>query len=613
MNPDNDTFEVAPQEIPRIPVPDSVEGRRRALGFRSPAELNAYMMEQFYGNVPYPTITYNHPAATPNKSGTRYAMSPSTSSPSARAAWQQLSASEGSPGRLSAAEHTRLTGLSAQQLWDPEGLQQEMSTQTDGRRRYDVGIMATPVAAAMASADAAAAASTASAKGTAKKKGGSAELDDTSPNHIERHAVAPDLALPAPSQLENVSLPELVRMERQVGAFLHNVQAEATRAMQATPVEYRASNVDELSLPRTYDGVDATAAPMLTHVPRRQLEYLGAGDTAGGRITDTNGYDNPYAAPLGTNVMDSLQWAERMTERVQKRLKTRFRERAEVYTAEHERHARYLDHVRRQVERRRAIHAEVERLVGEGRTSEGPLNRPWLDQLAAMQGKWVDDVLHRDPSERAAAATEDQSQSASAAAVPILTLDEFVQKAVDDGEWKEATDPKTKKKYFMNAKTKKTVWDLKKELTPAFEKYEKEAKAADNKISAPMTLDEFVQKAIESGEWKEATDPKTKKKYFVNPNTKKTAWDLKKELTPAFEKYEKEVKVTTVPDVPPTLDEFVQKAVDDGEWKEATDPKTKKKYFMNAKTKKTVWDLKKELTPAFEKEQAIKSRKVNFK
>ena len=38
-----------PRKIPR--VPDTVEGRRKALGFRTTAELNSYMMEQMY-NTP---------------------------------------------------------------------------------------------------------------------------------------------------------------------------------------------------------------------------------------------------------------------------------------------------------------------------------------------------------------------------------------------------------------------------------------------------------------------------------------------------------------------------------------------------------------------------------
>ena len=50
--------------------------------------------------------------------------------------------------------------------------------------------------------------------------------------------------------------------------------------------------------------------------------------------------------------------------------------------------------------------------------------------------------------------------------------------------------------------------------------------------AAPTEVDsdDEVAAALASGEWKEVTDKKTGKPYFHHPATKKTAWNLKKEL-----------------------------------------------------------------------------------
>ena len=87
-----------PREIPR--VPDTVDGRRRALGFRTPVELNRYMMEQLYSTGP-------------------------TLAPS--------------PPRPSAPDATLRLRLGAEELWG-KGLKQDMAIQTDNKVRYDVAV-----------------------------------------------------------------------------------------------------------------------------------------------------------------------------------------------------------------------------------------------------------------------------------------------------------------------------------------------------------------------------------------------------------------------------------------------------------------------------------------
>lgn len=110
-----------------------------------------------------------------------------------------------------------------------------------------------------------------------------------------------------------------------------------------------------------------------------------------------------------------------------------------------------------------------------------------------------------------------------------------VAEALASGEWTERTDPKTNRKYFVNVKTKVTTWDLEKDL--------KAAAAAPQGTAAPVSTAQTnsgaaasapatktVQSVLASGEWQEKTDPKTGKKYYYNPKTKQTTWDLAKEL-----------------------------------------------------------------------------------
>ena len=55
-------------------------------------------------------------------------------------------------------------------------------------------------------------------------------------------------------------------------------------------------------------------------------------------------------------------------------------------------------------------------------------------------------------------------------------------------------------------------------------------------------MSEAVEKALSSGEWKEKSDPKSGRKFFVHSHTKRSVWNLQKEL--AKQTQEKEGKKT---------------------------------------------------------------------
>ena len=101
-----------------------------------------------------------------------------------------------------------------------------------------------------------------------------------------------------------------------------------------------------------------------------------------------------------------------------------------------------------------------------------------------------------------------------------------------------------------------------------------------------------VAAALASGVWKEKTDDKGKK-YFYNKETKETVWDLEKKLGGG-------TGATTTAATAASAADPVAAALAAGTWKEKTDPKNGKTYYYNPTTKETCWDLAKQLgaTPA---------------
>ena len=164
-----------------------------------------------------------------------------------------------------------------------------------------------------------------------------------------------------------------------------------------------------------------------------------------------------------------------------------------------------------------------------------------------------------------------------------------VKKTLQSGEWSEKKDPKSGKTYYVNKVTKQTTWDLEKELAKA------PSSAASGKKGGPRT----VADVLALGEWTEKKDAKSGKTYYFHKATKKTTWDLAKELG-------LEAGVASSPTAASTdggdgghgggsIAEQIRAIVASGEWSEKKDAKTGKTYYVNKTTKKTTWDLVKQL------------------
>jgi hypothetical protein len=190
--------------------------------------------------------------------------------------------------------------------------------------------------------------------------------------------------------------------------------------------------------------------------------------------------------------------------------------------------------------------------------------------------------------------------------------------ALASGEWKAAVDPKSRKTYYVNKSTKKTVWNLDEALstnaTPAPTGSALSPSASVGGGGGPhAATTAAVRKALESGEWAEKKDPKSGRSYYVQRETKKTVWDLEKELGGA----EPAATATATAPAAATGDAATDAAsasqpaanragggyaprtvadvLREGEWVEKVDPKKNKPYYYNKKTRKTTWDLAKEL------------------
>ena len=114
-----------------------------------------------------------------------------------------------------------------------------------------------------------------------------------------------------------------------------------------------------------------------------------------------------------------------------------------------------------------------------------------------------------------------------------------VAAALADKTWIAKADPKSGKTYYYNPATKKTTWDLKKELSSvavAVDKPPAVSAPTPAPAAAPTATpsdDGGVAAALAAKTWIAKPDPKTGKTYYYNPSTKKTTWDLKKELAAA--------------------------------------------------------------------------------
>lgn len=159
--------------------------------------------------------------------------------------------------------------------------------------------------------------------------------------------------------------------------------------------------------------------------------------------------------------------------------------------------------------------------------------------------------------------------------------------------WVEAKDPKSGKTYYYNKATKQTKWT----------KPDSAEKPADTSADAENP-------AL----WKEGTDPKSGKKYYYNKSTKQTTWKRPAVLGP--EEGSADAKPAEAAKPVAAAKPAAAAAPEDKleDWREATDPRTGKKYWFNKATKKTTWknpfEKKEEKAEVKKEEVQIKKTKT---
>eukprot|EP00760_Papus_ankaliazontas_P004982 PhM_4_TR12310/c0_g1_i1/m.1640 len=129
-------------------------------------------------------------------------------------------------------------------------------------------------------------------------------------------------------------------------------------------------------------------------------------------------------------------------------------------------------------------------------------------------------------------------------------------------DWKEMKD-KSGKTYYYNTKTKKTTWTI-----PSNK--DDNSNSNNNVNTTPTAVT-----ASQASDWKEMKD-KSGKTYYYNTKTKKTVWNLEKELASSSSS-------PSSPSMTHTADTIKSK------WKELKDKKGRT-YYYNTETKQTTWD-----------------------
>jgi uncharacterized protein (DUF2344 family) len=162
-----------------------------------------------------------------------------------------------------------------------------------------------------------------------------------------------------------------------------------------------------------------------------------------------------------------------------------------------------------------------------------------------------------------------------------------VKAALASKEWVEHPDKKSGKSYFVHGATRRTVWDLDKELAKAGgAAAPTPSKTGD--AAKPRDAAKTLADVLAEGEWSEKKDPKSGKAYYVNKTTKKTTWDLAKDLGLSSGN-------TSTTAAAKGAAKTLADVLAEGEWSEKKDPKSGKSYYVNKTTKKTTWDLAKDL------------------
>ena len=155
-----------------------------------------------------------------------------------------------------------------------------------------------------------------------------------------------------------------------------------------------------------------------------------------------------------------------------------------------------------------------------------------------------------------------EAEAGDEAAAAAEEAEDPVAAALASGEWLLRTEPKSGRPYYFHKASRRTVWDLAGELrngaggggpevplspapatgedegaaavgSPAGEVAEAQlaaAAAAVPAVAAVPGVGPRAHAALESGAWREKYDPKTKRNYYIDNRTKKTCWNLEKEL-----------------------------------------------------------------------------------
>ena len=162
------------------------------------------------------------------------------------------------------------------------------------------------------------------------------------------------------------------------------------------------------------------------------------------------------------------------------------------------------------------------------------------------------------------------------------------------GDWKAVLDASSGKLYFVNAKTKKTSWNI------ADTSFAGGVPMPGIALAAAANAVPTASVPSAAGDWKASTDPKSGRAYFVNVATKATAWTLPggATLMPAEASSsaagrappppaKKEAVAVGTPPPPPGEPGTVK-----GDWKVAKDAATGRLYYVHMVTKKTTWNVR---------------------
>jgi hypothetical protein len=99
-----------------------------------------------------------------------------------------------------------------------------------------------------------------------------------------------------------------------------------------------------------------------------------------------------------------------------------------------------------------------------------------------------------------------------------------------EGEWVAQRDAKSGRTYYYHAASKKTTWDLARELGLAAGSEADAAAAAAAASAAPAAAARSLADVLAGGEWVAKLDEQSGRTYYYHAATKATTWDVLKHL-----------------------------------------------------------------------------------